>query len=53
MEAKYISLTEAAKEDNWLKELVNDVGLHQKKTVVFCASQSVIYLSKDQSFMTR
>ena len=35
MEAKYISLTEAAKEDNWLKELVNDVGLHQEKTVVF------------------
>lgn len=37
-EAKYMALTEAAKEGIWLKGLVSDLGLHHDQAVVCCDS---------------
>jgi len=31
-----MALAEEVKEGIWLKDLVNDVGLHQEKAIVFC-----------------
>jgi len=45
-----MALIEAAKKDIWLKQLVNDLGLHHEKAIVFGYSQSVVCLSKDQDF---
>jgi len=35
-EAEYIAITEAVKEVIWLRGLVEDLGLHQGVTTVFC-----------------
>ena len=47
-EAKYMALTEAAKEAIWLRGLVSDLGLHHDQATVFCDSLSAICLAKDQ-----
>lgn len=45
--AKYISAIEGIKEAIWLRVLVNDLGLLQKVTTIFCDSQSAIHLIKN------
>jgi len=40
IEAEYMAAAETVKEAMWLRGLVNDLGLQQDKTVVFCDSQS-------------
>ena len=35
-EAEYMAVTEAVKEVIWLRGLVEDLGLHQGVTTVFC-----------------
>lgn len=52
-EAEYMAITEAVKEAIWLQGLVSDLGLDQKKTLVFCDSQSAIHLTKNQMFHER
>ena len=52
-EVEYMALTEAAKEGIWLKGMISNVRLHQDKAIVFCGSESAIYLSRIRSFMTR
>ncbi|KAJ4721544.1 Retrovirus-related Pol polyprotein from transposon TNT 1-94 [Melia azedarach] len=47
-EAEYMALTEAAKEEIWLKGLVSDLGLHHNQAIVYCDSLSAICLAKDQ-----
>ncbi|KAJ4726034.1 Retrovirus-related Pol polyprotein from transposon TNT 1-94 [Melia azedarach] len=47
-EAEYMALTEAAKEEIWLKGLVSDLGLHHDQAIVYCDSLSAICLAKDQ-----
>ena len=46
-EAEYIALTEAAKEEIWLKGLVSDLGSHHDQATVYYDSLSVICLAKD------
>lgn len=52
-EAEYMAITEAVKEAIWLQGLVSDLGLDQKKTLVFYDSQSAIHLTKNQMFHER
>ena len=48
-----MAATEAVKEAIWLRGLVEDLGLHQGVTMVFCNSQSVIHLTKHQMYHER
>ncbi|XP_047341812.1 secreted RxLR effector protein 161-like [Impatiens glandulifera] len=47
-EEEYMELTEAAKEEIWMKGIISDLGLHQDQTTVFCYCLSAICLAKDQ-----
>jgi len=40
--AEYMALTEAAKEEIWLRGLVGDLGLHHDQAIVYCDSLSAI-----------
>jgi len=40
IEAEYMAVTETVKEAIWLRGLVEDLGLHQGITTIFCDSQS-------------
>ncbi|GJZ67158.1 retrovirus-related pol polyprotein from transposon TNT 1-94 [Tanacetum coccineum] len=48
-----VALTEAAKEEIWLKCLIEDLGFPQDQTTVFCDSMSAICLAKDQVYHDR
>ncbi|KAK3037862.1 hypothetical protein RJ639_031222 [Escallonia herrerae] len=52
-EAEYIVAIEAVKEAIWLKGLVGDLGLKQESSIVYCGSQSVMHLTKNQMFHER
>lgn len=52
-EAEYIALTDAVKESFWLKGILEDFGIKQKKVGVNCDSSSAICLSKHQTFHNR
>jgi hypothetical protein len=52
-EAKYMVATETVKEAIWLRALVGDLGLQQDETLVFCDSQSAMYLTKNQIYHER
>ncbi|KAL4590248.1 hypothetical protein LXL04_003174 [Taraxacum kok-saghyz] len=52
-EAEYMAITEAIKEDIWLKGLFEELDDRLKATSVFCDNQSAIFLSKDQMFHDR
>ncbi|KAI3780212.1 hypothetical protein L2E82_10183 [Cichorium intybus] len=52
-EAEYMAITEAVKEDIWLKGLFREFDGRIKVTTVFCDNQSAIFLSKDQMFHDR
>ncbi|KAG9442249.1 hypothetical protein H6P81_018103 [Aristolochia fimbriata] len=47
-EAEYMAVTEAVKEAIWLQGLYRELNTNDEVTVVFCDSQSVIHLTKDQ-----
>jgi len=50
---KVYGSSEAVKEVILLKGLVEDLGLHQGVTTVFCDSQSTIHLIKHQKYHER
>lgn len=52
-EAKYIAITKAVKEATWLQGLVKELGIQQGPVTVFCDSQSVIHLTKNQMYHER
>ncbi|KAG8485681.1 hypothetical protein CXB51_019023 [Gossypium anomalum] len=52
-EAEYIAITEACKEVIWLKGLFSELNEDLLISTVFCDSQSVIFLTKDQMFHER
>lgn len=52
-EAEYIALTDAVKQSFWLKGIMEDFGVTQKKVAVNCDSSSAICLSKHQTFHDR
>ncbi|KAG8486720.1 hypothetical protein CXB51_020276 [Gossypium anomalum] len=52
-EAEYMAITEACKEAIWLKELFSELNEDLQISTVFCDSQSVIFLTKDQMFHER
>ena len=52
-EAKFISLSEVAKEVIWLHGFLGDLGIEQVDCVVFCHNQSAIHLAKDEKFHER
>ncbi|CAA0825662.1 cysteine-rich RLK (RECEPTOR-like protein kinase) 8 [Striga hermonthica] len=49
-EAEYIAITEGCKKALWMRRFLEELGLHQKKYLVFSDSQSAIHLSKNFSF---
>ena len=52
-EAEYIALSEAVKEDVWLKRFAEELGFPQDTVEIFCGSQSAIALSKNAVFHER
>ena len=50
---EFIALTENVKEAIWIRGLLDDMGLKPKPTIVWCDSQSVICLSKNNAFHDR
>lgn len=52
-ESEYIAATDAIKEAIWLRELTNELVSNDSIVVVYCDSQSVVYLSKNQTFHNR
>jgi hypothetical protein len=53
IEAEYIAITEAAKELLWMKKFLQELGLQQESYLLYCDSQSAIYLSKNSTFHSR
>jgi len=49
-EAEYILATDGVKEAIWLQGLVNELGLTQGVLTVFCDSQSVTHLIKNNHY---
>ncbi|KAG8473056.1 hypothetical protein CXB51_034969 [Gossypium anomalum] len=52
-EAEYMAITEACKEAIWLYGLFSELNEDLQISTVFCDSQSVIFLTKDQMFHER
>ncbi|KAG8472010.1 hypothetical protein CXB51_036502 [Gossypium anomalum] len=52
-EAEYMVITGACKEAIWLKGLFSELNEDLQISTVFCDSQSVIFLTKDQMFHER
>ena len=51
--AEYMAAAEAAKEALWLTGLVRELGIQQIGVPLYCDSQSVIYLAKNQVYHER
>ncbi|CAH9096877.1 unnamed protein product [Cuscuta epithymum] len=49
-EAEYIAATEGVKEATWLRGLATELGATQGQTIVFSDSQSVIHLTKNDTY---
>ncbi|KAL6340965.1 hypothetical protein AAG906_032077 [Vitis piasezkii] len=49
-EAEYMAITKACKEAIWLKGLFGELSDNLQITMVFCVSQSAIFLTKDHMF---
>ncbi|GJY54523.1 retrovirus-related pol polyprotein from transposon TNT 1-94 [Tanacetum coccineum] len=52
-EAEYMALTEAIKENIWLKGLLIELGVNLRSVVVNCDNQSAIHLSRNAMFHER
>ena len=48
-----MSITEVAKEAIWVQELLRELSIGQKRITIFCDSQSVIQLAKNQVYHAR
>ncbi|KAG8479046.1 hypothetical protein CXB51_028920 [Gossypium anomalum] len=53
IEIEYMAITEACKEAIWLKRLFGEPSKYLQINIMFCDSQSVIFLTKDQIFHER
>ncbi|KAF3660487.1 hypothetical protein FXO38_12137 [Capsicum annuum] len=49
-EAEYMAITEAVKDAIWLQGLLKELGIRQETITIFCDSQSVIQLVKNQVY---
>ncbi|KAI4334943.1 hypothetical protein L6164_013639 [Bauhinia variegata] len=52
-EAEFITTIEACKELLWMKKFICELGFTQKRYILYCDSQSVIYLCKNPTFHGR
>nr|KYP64459.1 Retrovirus-related Pol polyprotein from transposon TNT 1-94 [Cajanus cajan] len=50
---KYMSLTEGIKEGIWLQGLIDSLGLNVQRRILYCDSQSVLYLAKNPVYHER
>lgn len=53
IEAEYMAITEACKEAIWLQGLFSELSKDLQISILFCDSQSAIFLTKDQIFHER
>nr|GEY13582.1 retrovirus-related Pol polyprotein from transposon TNT 1-94 [Tanacetum cinerariifolium] len=53
LEAEYMALTEAVKENIWLKGLLIELGVNLRSVVVNCDNQRAIHLSRNAMFHER
>ena len=51
--AEYIAASDACKEANWLKGILDEIGRTQEKVNVFCDSQSAIHLATDPAYHSK
>ncbi|CAL1393260.1 unnamed protein product [Linum trigynum] len=52
-EVEYIVVMDACKEMLWLKKFLQELGIKQKRYVLYCDSQSAIHLCKNPTFHSR
>lgn len=52
-EAEYMAATQACKESIWIQRLLEELGHKQEKIVLFCDSQSALYIAKNPAFHSR
>ena len=52
-EAEYVAVAEAVKEKMWLENMLTELGYKQTDSVLWCDSQSAIYLAKNPVFHSR
>lgn len=52
-EAEFIAATEACKEVLWMKKFLQELGVEQRRYVLYCDSQSAIRLSKNPTFHSK
>ena len=48
--AKYMAITEAVKEEIWLKGITEELSMYRGKFIVYYDNHSAIHLAKNQSF---
>ncbi|KAH9735931.1 hypothetical protein KPL71_017911 [Citrus sinensis] len=53
IEAEYMAATQACKEAIWIQRLLEELGHKQEKISVFCDSQSVLHIARNQAFHSR
>ena len=53
IEAEYMAMTEAVKEEIWLKGITEELGMYRCKVIVYYDNQSAIHLANNQSFHER
>ena len=51
--AKYMAITEAVKEEIWLKGITEELSMYRGKFIVYYDNHSAIHLAKNQSFHKR
>jgi ATP-binding cassette subfamily B (MDR/TAP) protein 1 len=49
-DAEYIAAVDACKEVLWMKNFLQELNMKQEKYILYCDSQSAIYLAKNPSF---
>jgi ATP-binding cassette subfamily B (MDR/TAP) protein 1 len=52
-DAEYIAAVDACKEVLWMKNFLQELDMKQEKYILYCDSQSAIYLAKNPSFYAR
>ena len=53
LEDEYMASTHASKEEVWLQRLCSGIGLVQQAMILYCDSQSTIFLEKNPTYHSK
>ena len=52
-ELEYMAVVEAGKEVIWMKDFIGELGIRQEEFGLYCDSESVIHLAKNEAYHSR